>query len=78
MGIFLFFMIIVGTVGLTFVASKRTSSADDFFVAGGRIGGVSNGFAIAGDFMSAATLLGITAIIFGAGYDAVIYLGVRL
>ena len=34
-------MIIVGTVGLTFVASKRTSSADDFFVAGGRIEGVS-------------------------------------
>ena len=78
MGIFLFFVIIVGTVGLTFVASKRTSSADDFFVAGGRIGGVSNGFAIAGDFMSAATLLGITAIIFGAGYDAVIYLGAPL
>jgi len=77
-GIFLFFVIIVGTVGLTFVASKRTSSADDFFVAGGRIGGVSNGFAIAGDFMSAATLLGITAIIFGAGYDAVIYLGAPL
>ncbi|GIT63634.1 MAG: hypothetical protein Ct9H300mP22_0340 [Gammaproteobacteria bacterium] len=35
-------------------------------------------FAIAGDFMSAATLLGITAIIFGAGYDAVIYLGAPL
>ena len=78
MGIFLFFIIIVGTIALTFVASKRTSSAADFFVAGGKIGGVSNGFAIAGDFMSAATLLGITAIIFGAGYDAVIYLGAPL
>ena len=78
MGIVLFFVIIVGTIGLTFVASQRTTSADDFFVAGGRIGGVSNGFAIAGDFMSAATLLGITAIIFGAGYDAVIYLGAPL
>ena len=78
MGIVLFFVIIVGTIGLTFVASQRTSSADDFFVAGGKIGGVSNGFAIAGDFMSAATLLGITAIIFGAGYDAVIYLGAPL
>tara|TARA_E500000331_G_scaffold127518_1_gene125040 strand:- start:849 stop:2366 length:1518 start_codon:yes stop_codon:yes gene_type:complete len=77
-GIVLFFVIIVGTIGLTFVASQRTSSADDFFVAGGKIGGVSNGFAIAGDFMSAATLLGITAIIFGAGYDAVIYLGAPL
>ena len=78
MGIVLFFVIIVGTIGLTFVASQRTSSADDFFVAGGKIGGVSNGFAIAGDFMSAATLLGITAIMFGAGYDAVIYLGAPL
>ena len=78
MGIFLFFVIIVGTVALTFVAQRRTSSAADFFVADGKIGGVSNGFAIAGDFMSAATLLGITAIIFGAGYDAVIYLGAPL
>ena len=78
MGIFLFFIIIVGTVALTFVAQKRTSSAADFFVADGKIGGVSNGFAIAGDFMSAATLLGITAIIFGAGYDAVIYLAAPL
>ena len=78
MGIFLFFVIIVGTVALTFVEQKRTSSAADFFVADGKIGGVSNGFAIAGDFMSAATLLGISAFIFGAGYDAVIYLGAPL
>ena len=78
MAIFLFFAIIVGTLGLTLIASKRTASAADFFVAGGRIGGVSNGFALAGDFMSAATLLGITAIIFDAGYDAVIYLGAPL
>lgn len=78
MGIFLFLAIIIGTVGLTIVASRRTSSADDFFVADGQIGGISNGFAIAGDFMSAATLLGITAIIFGAGYDSVIYLGAPL
>ena len=78
MGIFLFFVIIIGTLGLTFIASRKTSSAEDFFVAGGKIGGVSNGFAIAGDFMSAATLLGITAILFGAGYDSVIYLGAPL
>ena len=78
MAISLFFVIIVGTLGMTIIASKRTASAADFFVASGRIGGVSNGFALAGDFMSAATLLGITAIIFGAGYDAVIYLGAPL
>ena len=77
-GIFFFFMIILGALGLTIVASKRISSADDFFVAGRKIGGVANGFAIAGDFMSAATLLGITAIIFNAGYDAVIYLSAPL
>ena len=78
MEIFFFFMIILGALGLTIFASKRISSADDFFVAGRKIGGVANGFAIAGDFMSAATLLGITAIIFNAGYDAVIYLSAPL
>jgi len=71
-------MIILGALGLTIFASNRISSADDFFVAGRKIGGVANGFAIAGDFMSAATLLGITAIIFNAGYDAVIYLSAPL
>ena len=78
MSAFFFSAVILLTVCFTLLASKRMANAADFFVAGGRIGGVSNGFAVAGDFISAATLLGITGIIFGAGYDAVIYLGAPL
>ena len=73
-----FLLIILITVGITIVASRRTHTADDFYIAGGKIGGVANGLAIAGDFMSAATLLGISAIIFNAGFDAAIYLGAPL
>ena len=78
MAITFFLAIILLTVGITIVAARRTHTAADFFVAGGTVGGVANGFAIAGDFMSAATLLGISAIIFTAGYDAVIYLAAPL
>ena len=74
MAIAFFLLIILTTVLITIAAARRTRTAADFFVAGGTVGGVANGFAIAGDFMSAATLLGISAIIFNAGYDAVIYL----
>lgn len=78
MAVAFFLAIILITVGITIVAARRTHSAADFFVAGASVGGVANGFAIAGDFMSAATLLGISAIIFNAGYDAVIYLAAPL
>ena len=59
-----FVAVVLVTVGFTAVAARRTRSADDFYVAGGRIGGFQNGLAIAGDFMSAATILGMSAIIF--------------
>ena len=78
MSAFFFSAVILLTVCFPLLASKRMANAADFFVAGGRIGGVSNGFAVAGDFISPATLLGITRIIFGAGNDAVIYLGEHL
>lgn len=73
-----FLLVIMITVAITAVASQRTRTADDFYVAGGKVGGLANGLAIAGDFMSAATLLGISAIIFNAGFDAAIYLGAPL
>jgi len=73
-----FLLVILITVIITVVASLRTLSADDFYIAGGKVGGFSNGLAIAGDFMSAATLLGISAIVFNAGFDAAIYLGAPL
>ena len=70
-----FLAVVLVTLGITAVAARRTRTAADFYVAGGRIGGFQNGLAIAGDFMSAATVLGISAIIYSAGFDAVIYLG---
>ncbi len=69
-----FVLVIAITLVITYLAARRTQSAADFYVAGGKITGVQNGFAIAGDFMSAATLLGTTAMIYTSGFDAAIYL----
>ena len=74
----LFLSIVLITVAITVAAARRTETAADYYVAGRRIGGFQNGLAIAGDFMSAATLLGITALIYTAGFDAVIYMGAPL
>ena len=68
-----FFLIIGITLVITYFAARQTKSAADFYVAGGRISGTQNGLAIAGDFVSAATLLGTTAMIYSAGFDAAIY-----
>ena len=73
-----FLLIVLITIGITVVAARRTKTAADFYVADARLGGFSNGLAIAGDFMSAATLLGISGMIFLAGFDAAIYLGAPL
>ena len=70
-----FIGVILITLAITYYASGRTHSAADFYVAGGQITGVQNGLAIAGDFMSAATLLGTTAMMYTSGFDAAIYLG---
>jgi cation/acetate symporter len=68
------FVIFVGmTMMITKWASGRSKSASDFYTAGGGITGFQNGLAIAGDYMSAATLLGVTAMVFGQGYDGYIY-----
>lgn len=69
-----FVFVILITLVITYFAARQTQSAADFYVAGGRIGGVQNGLAIAGDFMSAATLLGTTAMIFTSGFDTGIYI----
>jgi cation/acetate symporter len=69
-----FVAVIAVTLGITWWAAKRTNSRDELLVAGSRIPGVHNGIAIAGDFMSAATFLGITALFFTSGFDAVIYI----
>ena len=54
----MFMVFVVLTLGITYWASRRTRSASDFYTAGGGITGFQNGLAIAGDYMSAATLLG--------------------
>ena len=68
------FVIFVGaTLVITYWAAKRTSTAKDFYTAGGGITGFQNGLAIAGDYMSAASFLGISALVYANGYDGLIY-----
>ena len=70
----LFFCFVLFTLGITVWAAKRSRSASDFYSAGGGISSMQNGLALAGDYMSASTLLGITAIIYTDGIDGYIYL----
>ncbi|MNJ14468.1 sodium/solute symporter [Pseudomonas alkylphenolica] len=70
-GMFLVFVLF--TLGITRWAALRTRSASDFYTAGGGISGLQNGLAIAGDMISAASFLGISAMIFMAGYDGLLY-----
>ena len=71
----LMFVVFVGmTLGITYWAANRTKSTADFYTAGGGITGFQNGLAIAGDYMSAATLLGLTAMTYTQGYDGYIYM----
>ncbi|EME71850.1 acetate permease [Paramagnetospirillum caucaseum] len=71
--IIMFFVFVASTLGITWWASKRTKSASDFYTAGGGITGFQNGLAIAGDYMSAATLLGLSSMVFATGFDGFIY-----
>ena len=64
---------VAGTLGITYWAASKTKTAKDFYSAGGGITGFQNGLAIAGDYMSAASFLGISALVYGSGYDGVIY-----
>ncbi|MFA9461002.1 cation acetate symporter [Thiohalorhabdus methylotrophus] len=69
----MFLIFVVGTLGITYWAANRTRTAKDFYTAGGGITGLQNGLAIAGDYMSAASFLGITAAVYAQGYDGLIY-----
>ena len=71
--IVMFLLFVAGTLGITYWASKRTKSAKDFYTAGGGITGTQNGIAIAGDYMSAASFLGITGMVYLKGYDGLIF-----
>ena len=64
---------VVMTLFITKWAASKTKSASDFYTAGGGITGFQNGLAIAGDYMSAASFLGISAAVMASGYDGLIY-----
>ena len=70
-GMFLIF--VAGTMGITYWAASKTKTAKDFYSAGGGITGFQNGLAIAGDYMSAASFLGISALVYTSGFDGLIY-----
>ncbi len=71
--IVMFLLFVSGTLGITYWAAKRTKTAKDFYTAGGGITGFQNGMAIAGDYMSAASFLGISGLVYMKGYDGLIY-----
>ena len=64
---------VVMTLFITKWAASKTKSASDFYTAGGGITGFQNGLAIAGDYMSAASFLGISAAVMASGFDGLIY-----
>ncbi|HMO46443.1 MAG TPA: cation acetate symporter [Rubrivivax sp.] len=69
----MFAIFVVFTLFITKWAASRTKSAADFYTAGGGITGFQNGLAIAGDYMSAASFLGISAAVMASGFDGLIY-----
>ena len=71
--IIIFVAFVVVTLGITYWAAGHTRTTKDFYAAGGGITGFQNGLAIAGDYMSAASFLGITALVYTGGYYGLIY-----
>jgi len=68
-----FFVFIAATLGITGWAARRTKTASEFFAAGSKVTGFQNGLALAGDFMSAASFLGIAGLVALSGFDGLIY-----
>ena len=71
--ILMFGAFVLGTLYITKWAAAKTKSAADFYTGGGGITGFQNGLAIAGDYMSAASFLGISAAVMANGYDGLIF-----
>jgi len=69
----MFLVFVASTLLITRWAARNTHSVADHYAAGGKITAMQNGWAIAGDYMSAASLLGISALVFTSGYDGLIY-----
>jgi cation/acetate symporter len=71
--VIIFACFVILTLGITYWAAQRTRTTKDFYAAGGGVSGFQNGLAIAGDYMSAASFLGISALVFSSGYYGLIY-----
>ncbi|MSO73419.1 MAG: cation/acetate symporter ActP [Rhodospirillaceae bacterium] len=71
--IIFFFVFIALTLAITYWAARRTKTTEEFFAAGRAISGRQNGFALAGDYMSAASFLGIAGLVSLSGFDGLIY-----
>lgn len=69
----MFLAFVATTLVITYFSSKKSKSKSGFLTAGGNITGMQNGMAIAGDFMSAASFLGISALVFTNGFDGLMY-----
>jgi cation/acetate symporter len=68
-----FLLFVVSSLGITYWAAKQTKNTEQFYTAGGNISGFQNGLALAGDFMSAASFLGIAGLVALNGFDGLIY-----
>src|SRR4029077_13213205 len=71
--IIMFFIFVAATLGITEWGAHRQKAAAEFYAGGGGITGFQNGLAIAGDYMSAASFLGISGLVFATGFDGLIY-----
>ena len=71
--IVMFVAFVAMTLVITYRVASQNRSAADFYAAGGGITGFQNGLAIAGDYMSAASFLGISGLVFASGFDGLIY-----
>ncbi len=68
-----FFAIVLVTLIITYFAAKKTKTSSEFYAAGRSVSALQNGFALAGDYMSAASFLGISGMVALKGYDGMIY-----
>jgi cation/acetate symporter len=71
--IVMFLVFVIATLVITRWAARHNHRVADHYAAGGKVTGAQNGWAIAGDYMSAASLLGISSLVFSNGYDGLIY-----
>ncbi len=69
----IFVIFVLATLAITYKAAVSTRNARDFYAAGGHIPPIQNALAIAGDYMSAASFLGISGLVFSSGFDGLIY-----